>query len=425
MIEFDLFKKSKIKLNLFFVTSNLVKSYHINHLCNLFGIPVKHYKEIFQSYQENYSFLPEEAIKFSVNFIAQRLKHLGLFFIEDSSIKIDVLSENNREYPGLETKEFFIDKSFSDIDRLIKAKGNNRNATIISRIGLHLPGNIEPEVFYGEIKGKIVVKEPKINKSNKNAIWLYDKSPINFFIPNGENNVLSNLKIKDSYEYDVRLKALGKMFYRLSQFMVIIENAKSIYRKVKWDNVGQLPLFSPKVIIISGYTGTGKTTSAIYLKNKFDYYYLEESDVIKKEAFNANFRESNLSNFANEKVKSNDPLYFIKLLIQNAKISSNKIVISGVRNPKEVDYLKKIYSNSKLIYIDTPFKLRYLRTKVNGRFLGKYNELCKITKQERIWGMEAIKKKSDFVIKNIGNIESLILKLDRIISKKFFIKEEY
>ena len=417
MNKFNLFRKSKIKLNLFFVTSNLVKSYHINHLCNLFGISIKYYKEIFQSYQENYNFLPEESIKFSVNFVAQRLKHLGLFFIEDSSIKIDALSENNREYPGLETKEFFIGKSFSDIDRLIKAKGNNRNATIISRIGLHLPGNIEPEVFYGEIKGKIVEIEPKINKSNNNAIWLYDKSPINFFIPNGEDDVLSNLKVKDSYEYDVRLKVLEKMFYRLFQFMTIIENAKSIYRKVKLDNIYQLSLFSPKVIIISGYTGVGKTTSAIYFQNKYDYYFLEESDVIKKEAFNSNFRESNLSNFVNKKVKSNDPLYFIKLLIQNEKVNSNKIVISGVRNPKEVDYLKKIFLNSKLIYIDTPLELRYLRTKVNGRFLGKYNELCKITKQEKLWGMEKIKKKSDFVIRNIGNIEFLLLQLDKVISK--------
>jgi dephospho-CoA kinase/inosine/xanthosine triphosphate pyrophosphatase family protein len=417
MNNFDLFRKSKIKLNLFFVTSNLVKSYHINHLCNLFGIPVKYYKKIFQSYQENYNFLPEEAIKFSVNFIAQKLKHLGLFFIEDSSIKIDALSENNREYPGLETKEFFTNKSFSDIDRLIKAKGNNRNATIISRIGLHLPGNIKPEVFYGEIKGKIVEIEPKINKSNKNAIWLYDKSPINFFIPNGENDVLSNLKVKDSYEYDVRLRALEKMFYRLFQFVTIIENAKSIYIKIKPDNVYQLPLFIPKVIIISGYTGAGKTTSATYFKNKHGYYFLEESDVIKKEAFISNFRESNLSNFVNEKVKSNDPLYFIKLLIQNNKVNSNKIVISGVRNPKEIEYLKEIFLNSKLIYIDAPLELRYLRTKVNGRFFGKYNKLCRITKQEKLWGMEKIKKKSDFVIRNIGNIEYLLLQLDRVISK--------
>jgi len=358
MNKFEIFRKSKIRLNLFFVTSNIVKSYHINHLCNLFGIPIKYYKNIFQSYQENYNLLPEEAIKFSINFIAQKLKHLGLFFIEDSSIKIDALSEDNKEYPGLETKEFFIDKDFSDIDRLIKSKGNNRKATIISRMGLHLPGNVEPEVFYGEIKGKITEREPKINKSNKNAIWLYDKSPINYFIPNGENDVLSNLNIKDSYEYDVRLKALEKMFYRLFQFIKIIENAKSIYIKVKSDKVNQLPLFNPKVLIISGYTGAGKTTSATYLENKYGYHFLEESEAVKKEFVSLDFREGNLFNFVNNTIKSKDPLYFIKLLIKNENVNSDKIVISGIRNPKEIDYLKKMFLDSKLIYIDTPFKIR-------------------------------------------------------------------
>jgi len=38
-------------------------------------------------------------------------------------------------------------------------------------------------------------------------------------------------------------------------------------------------------------------------------------------------------------------------------------------------------------------------------------------KQEKLWGMEEIKKKSNFIIKNIGNIEFLLLKLDGIASK--------
>ncbi len=414
----DKFTYSNIRLNLYFVSSNKTKSTHICHLCDLFGIPVRFYKDLFKTYEEDYSLDPNELLRRSVRYVTKKLQHLGLFFIEDTTMKIEALSSNNKEYPGLATKEFFKQNSFNDIDTLIKSKGNDRRASIISRLSLHIPGLDEPEVFTGCINGEIVEKLPVISKE-KQPVWLSERSPINYFIPNGESRVLSNLAVEDSYQYDVRLQALRKLLHRLSQFISIIENSSFIYKRKSKSIYGQLSLFTPPLIVITGYTCAGKTTSSLYLSKKYDFNYIEASSLIEKIADRMVKNSIDLVPFINKMLKENGPYFFINNLTKmHHNALENQLIISGVRGIKEIKFLKEKYSYAFVIFIDSSFQLRYLRNKIrHDKTPLSYSEFKDLATIEEQWGMEEIKKEANIVVRNIGNIQNLIVELDNAIMK--------
>ena len=194
------------------------------------------------------------------------------------------------------------------------------------------------------------------------------------------------------------------MEFRLNQFAEIYKNRLQTIRiKSSPKPISSELLFNPPIIIVSGYTSSGKTTIAQYLQKTYGFDHIEESDYVKKEIQ----KYTSLDRFqAIEAInKKYGMTYFIKKTTDSiSKNSKNPVVLSGVRRIEEIDYLKNNFPGSLLLFVDGPHELFEKRHLLKCRAEQDINsDYIKLINAEAKWGMESIKEKSNFVINNNCN----------------------
>ncbi|MGD8534515.1 MAG: AAA family ATPase [Candidatus Aminicenantes bacterium] len=173
-----------------------------------------------------------------------------------------------------------------------------------------------------------------------------------------------------------------------------------------------------RLIGLTGTNGSGKGEVAAYLKKKgYDYFSL--SDVIR-DALRKDGKEDSRNNLiekGNELRKKYGPDILAKMVMERVE---GKAVIDSIRNPSEVEYLRK-EKEFILLAIDAPVELRYERVKQRGRqesvstleeFTKKEKE--EMTDREKEQQLHSCMKMADFVIMNDGTLEDLHLKLEEI-----------
>lgn len=121
--------------------------------------------------------------------------------------------------------------------------------------------------------------------------------------------------------------------------------------------------------IILGVTGTfssGKDTVANHLVKK-GFFHLSLADLVREECRKRNCYDSrdDLIKVANELRQKYGSGILAKMALEKTK-DKEKIVISSIRNPGEVEELKKA-GHFFLLAVDAPIKLRYERAKKRGK----------------------------------------------------------
>jgi dephospho-CoA kinase len=121
-----------------------------------------------------------------------------------------------------------------------------------------------------------------------------------------------------------------------------------------------------KVIGLTGTIGSGKEeVKKIILENSC-YKDVKLSDIIREEMKKSNADRKTLQDYGNELRKKFGPDILVKLAIK--KNRGNFLVIDGIRNFSEVEFLRKKFGkNFKLIAVDAPIELRYERIRKRGR----------------------------------------------------------
>ncbi len=112
------------------------------------------------------------------------------------------------------------------------------------------------------------------------------------------------------------------------------------------------------VIGLTGAPSSGKDTVANHL-SKLGFLHVSTSGIIREEMRKENLPtdRSHVSHFAINSRHERGPGYLAE--IAATKITGNSVV-SGLRNIKEVDFLKKTFgSDFVLITIDAPLEVRY------------------------------------------------------------------
>jgi dephospho-CoA kinase len=170
------------------------------------------------------------------------------------------------------------------------------------------------------------------------------------------------------------------------------------------------------LIGLTGTNGSGKGEAAAYLKKK-GYFYFSLSDVIR-DALRKNGKEvsrNNLIEKGNELRKKYGPDILARMALKRVK---GKAVIDSIRNPSEIEYLRK-KKKFILLAIDAPVELRYERVKQRGReeSVSTLEEFIKKEKEEMTGSkkgqqLHSCIKMADFVIMNDGTLEDLHLKLE-------------
>ncbi len=178
--------------------------------------------------------------------------------------------------------------------------------------------------------------------------------------------------------------------------------------------------------LIIGITGTfssGKDTVAEYLAKK-GFFHLSLSDLVREECQKRKQYTSrdDLIKVANELRQNYGPGILAKIAKERIK-DKEKIVISSIRNPAEVEELKK-EGCFFLLAIDAPIKLRYQRAKKRGR-IDDTVTFEKFKKQEEFerkgnqfqQQLDKVILMADYTIINDKTLEELYQKIDKILNK--------
>lgn len=174
-----------------------------------------------------------------------------------------------------------------------------------------------------------------------------------------------------------------------------------------------------KIIGLTGTNGAGKGEAAAFFKKK-GYVYFSLSDLLREELQKKGKQvtRDNLIEIGNNLRKKFSPDILAKRVMKKIKSIA---VIDSIRNPREIEYLKK-QKNFILLSLDAPVELRYERVKKRGRdesattlqeFIEK--EANEMTKQEKHQQLQNCMKLADYSVINDGTLENLHKKLEKLV----------
>jgi len=127
------------------------------------------------------------------------------------------------------------------------------------------------------------------------------------------------------------------------------------------------------VNLVVGLTGTlasGKETIKETLSRNFNSYYVTLSSVIKAEfqKRRKDFSRRTLQDMGNELRAKYGNFILAKLATDYLQRDKEMIIVDGIRNPEEAEYLRKTFGRKfTLIAVDAPREIRWERIKGRAR----------------------------------------------------------
>jgi len=123
-----------------------------------------------------------------------------------------------------------------------------------------------------------------------------------------------------------------------------------------------------KIIGLTGTIGSGKEAVKEIIMHNYSCYYSTLSALIRTEALEKRkikVDRNNLQDLGNELRKQYGNDVLVKLAWNFLQKNKEFIIIDGIRNPGEVDFLKKV-SEFYLIAVDAPVEIRFERLAKRG-----------------------------------------------------------
>lgn len=192
----------------------------------------------------------------------------------------------------------------------------------------------------------------------------------------------------------------------------------SEFRK-KSASVSQKMKEHPRLIGLTGTNGAGKGEAAAYLEKK-RYEYFSLSDLIREELTKRDeeVTRDNLIRMGNQLREKFGADILARQVMEKIK---GKAVIDSIRNPKEVEYLRK-QKDFILLSIDAPVELRYERVRQRGRIESALNlrefirkEEEEMTSRKNGQQLRNCMSLADITLTNDGTLEDLYQKLEALL----------
>jgi len=368
-----------------FVTSNRTKLAHARYLCRDYNVNILHYKKFFYGKGYEEPRVDDRRILLSESFkdaVARWKKHFSgnnglLFFIEDTSVRIDALSDEKHEIPGVDVKYWMQEINYEKLDKELKSRGNNRRCNVTSHVMLFLTENLRNRlrisddfiVFKSSSEGYVTEKEYRI-KTQMLYPWLDNKTFNQWFVPNGYSKPVSMLNINEAEAGDFRKGAFEQMLDFLAK-NGIIRNRRYVDHQI------HLQFYDS--FIVCGRTCAGKTTIGRYLVDKYGYYHIEASEFMTQRLLETQGTMSNVDKheFASEVLKVDSSFVVNRLvdyLHENGII--DRFVITGFRTRAEVETFQKAFHGRKVnyIFLNSNYEERYKRWMRRHREVDDYTE---------------------------------------------------
>lgn len=182
------------------------------------------------------------------------------------------------------------------------------------------------------------------------------------------------------------------------------------------------------IIAIIGTIGSGKDTVAEYISKKLTIPAFQISQPLKDYAKEHNIEPTreNLIQIGSKLVKENGPVYFLKIIINQA--SGDFMIITGIRMTEIIEYMRKNYNLILLAIVAEP-QIRFDRCMARGK-LGEAKTLEEFIKNERkensapnIQRLFECIKLADYTIDNNTDTKTLFNKVDQFLMSAGLIKK--
>lgn len=165
----------------------------------------------------------------------------------------------------------------------------------------------------------------------------------------------------------------------------------------------------------------GKDTAARYLAEKHGFERHTLSDILRAEARVRKLTPTreNLVKIVKELRKKEGIHALIRRAIKKSK--KDKIVIVGIREKEEIDYLKEKFPGKvKILRLTADPKIRFERIKTRGRTGDPKTFKEFLAQEKREWeefDFKTLFKMADYKIVNDGTVEELYRELDKALKK--------
>lgn len=357
-------------LNVFFYTSNTEKLLQARLLFMRHGYELKYFRGGNEPYDEDYELGTVGLLNRAIEQVKAEFGVRSIFFVEDTSVRIEGLS-GTKDFPGLAVKDWFSQTTFDVVDKQLRDAGNDRRAKVNSDIALYIPTLRSPLLFHGETTGRIANSAPSFQSSVQYP-WLTPETFNGWIIPDGSTKRLGEMEFEESLDFDFRAKALKELLTTLEYFNAAINLRPNFYTTRRSVDLqpGQLSLIpeaSRTVVLVVGARCSGKTTFSDYMANYESVRVYEASTVLRGIAEEVGVIPSN----------SDEALEFLKEVGWDSvarkiadyidKDDARLSVVSGLRTPEELLFLKRRFPAARIILIDADQRMRFERHILRAR----------------------------------------------------------
>lgn len=411
-----------------FFTSSQAKYFQATTMFNSCGLHLSNRAHGEDPYHEDYSGTPEDLLTSAIDEVRLRSGTSGYFFIEDTAIRIDALSDSS-DYPGLAAKEWFTGTSFETLVSQLRESGS-WGCTVMSRIALVEPGRLKPTFFYGSVTGRVVESLPEhVEISHP---WLDPSSFSGWFVPDGATRTLAEMSFEESLKYDFRARSLLSLIDHLEHVALALNAPTGSYRLRQHGRFAddmlrqpglftlQDPALSRRIILAVGPPCSGKTTLGIQIAKDFGYQFCDASSLVKAEMTEAAPERSDIGDYSLELLADGGPDYIARQVSDTIVVDDDEsYIITGFRMIEEVQLFRERYPEVVVIALGAPRRTRYDRYLERGsRKPRSFDEFRQADEQQWSMGLFRVADLlADFRIRNVYSIERFFEQIHTAVSQ--------
>lgn len=407
-----------------FYTSNIYKYLQAKLLFEAYGLPLLYFKRSTAEYDEDYSLGTRELLRRAIEQVRHIVGRASLFFVEDTSLRIEALSSKDEDFPGLAVKDWFARVTFAEVNRQLPRSLRLRGATIKSDIALHVPGLQEPVYFHGETVGTISHSPPRFRK-NPLYPWLTPKTFNGWFVPNGAERRLGEMSIEEAMEFDFRARALSALIERLEEYSAMLnapQDCYSIHERIV-DPQQQPFLFPPtgEAFIVVGRTCAGKTTfgNVASLQGRT---VIEASSVVRSLR---QPKDQHLSpfQFADQLLSTKGRDIVARRIVDLYNLGpDSSFIITGFRTIEELEVLRAHCPQVRVVLIDAAQRTRFARFLHRGRDRARktppsIEEFRRLDREQESFGLLRVAEDfADIRVTNEGTLERFGVQVSKVLA---------
>lgn len=408
------------RLQVFFYTSNDDKFSHAATVFDRSGLRLRHFRSKTDPYNEDYSAGKEKLLTRAIAQILREVGRQALFFVEDTSLRIEALSQGLEDYPGLAVKEWFLGTSFAPVDASLTKLNKGRHAIVKSDIALHIPELSRPIFFQGQTHGVIADSAPQF-VLNSRYPWLTPYTFNGWLIPEGATKRLGEMSLEESWQYDFRTQSLEKMLCRLEEYAAVLNLPSHSYSKPlrlfpKKEEL-LFPVDSP-IFLAVGKTCAGKSTFGERAQGN-GLHWIEASSVLRTLRNEYEDEPTDAYEFAKDMMnrKGADVVAMQVLQLYGEQLLEGA-VITGFRTIEEMETIKSRFPNAQVVLIEASERTRLDRSRARAR-AGEVHQRAEFRAADvKQWSFGLLRVAEEFAdirISNEGTMDDFLGQIDYVL----------